>query len=104
MTVPEKEINLDERFAYRTQTMSVTACDVTVSDSTTIALVTNCMPWARHRRRKTAAKCHLRLELQNLLPACAIVDGASHDGDPKARDLCAGLQDEEQKERNSLLT
>ena len=27
-------------------------------DSTTIALVANCMDWAKHRRRKAAAKMH----------------------------------------------
>lgn len=31
-------------------------------DSTTIQLVANCMDWAKHRRRKAAAKCHLRVE------------------------------------------
>jgi hypothetical protein len=29
-------------------------------DSTTIQLVANCMDWAKHRRRKAAAKCHLQ--------------------------------------------
>ena len=33
-------------------------------DSSTIALVANCMNWAKHRRRKAAAKMHLRLNLQ----------------------------------------
>ena len=28
-------------------------------DSTTIPLIASCMDWARHRRRKAAAKCHL---------------------------------------------
>ncbi|VGO16240.1 hypothetical protein PDESU_04831 [Pontiella desulfatans] len=37
-------------------------------DSTTIQLVANCMDWAKHRRRKAAAKCHLRLDLQSFLP------------------------------------
>ena len=45
-------------------------------DSTTIQLVANCMDWAKHRRRKAAAKCHLRLNLQTFLPQCAIVDTA----------------------------
>ena len=34
-------------------------------DSTTIQLVASCMDWAKHRRRKAAAKCHLRLDLQS---------------------------------------
>jgi hypothetical protein len=40
-------------------------------DSTTIQLVANCMDWAKHRRRKAAAKCHLRLDLQTFLPRFA---------------------------------
>ncbi len=35
-------------------------------DSTTVILVANCLDWAKHRRRKAAAKCHLRLNLQSL--------------------------------------
>ncbi len=61
-------------------------------DSTTIQLVANCMGWAKHRRRKAAAKCHLRLNLQSFLPQCAIVDTAKHHDSTKARDLCAGLK------------
>ena len=34
------------------------------------------MNWAKHRRRKAAAKCHLRLNLQSFLPRFAIVDTA----------------------------
>ncbi len=49
-------------------------------DSTTIQLVANCMDWAKHRRRKAAAKCHLRLDLQSFLPKFALVDTArEHD-------------------------
>ena len=40
-------------------------------DSSTIALVANCMDWGRHRRRKAAAKLHLRLNLQSFLPCFA---------------------------------
>ncbi|MCP4678556.1 MAG: IS4 family transposase [Deltaproteobacteria bacterium] len=61
-------------------------------DSTTIQLVANCMDWAKHRRRKAAAKCHLRLNLQSFLPQCAIIDTAKPHDSTKARDLCAGLQ------------
>jgi hypothetical protein len=31
-----------------------------------IHLIAPCMDWAKHRRRKAAAKCHLRLDLQSL--------------------------------------
>ena len=61
-------------------------------DSTTIQLVANCMDWAKHRRRKAAAKCHLRLNLQSFLPQCAIVDTAKHHDSTKAKELCAGLE------------
>lgn len=61
-------------------------------DSTTIQLVANCMDWAKHRRRKAAAKCHLRLDLQSFLPRCAIVDTANQHDSTKAQELCAGLE------------
>lgn len=61
-------------------------------DSTTIQLVANCMDWAKHRRRKAAAKCHLRLNLQTFLPQCAIIDTARFHDSRKAHALCAALQ------------
>ena len=64
-------------------------------DSSTIALVAHCMDWARHRRRKAAAKLHLRLNLQSFLPAFAIVGTAAHHDNQRARELCAGLQEGE---------
>jgi hypothetical protein len=60
-------------------------------DSSVIHLVINCIDWARHRRRKAAAKLHLRLNLQCFLPAFAIVDTAAHNDNRRARELCAGL-------------
>src|ERR1043166_8383441 len=60
-------------------------------DSTTIPLIASCMDWAKHRRRKAAAKCHLRLDLQSFLPRFAIVDTARHSDAKKAWELCAGL-------------
>ena len=60
-------------------------------DSTTIQLVANCLDWAKHRRRKAAAKCHLRLNMESFLPVCAIVDTARFHDASKARDVCAGL-------------
>jgi hypothetical protein len=50
------------------------------------------MDWAQHRRRKAAAKCHLRLNLQSFLPACAIIDTAKDHDNRKARHVCAGLE------------
>jgi len=61
-------------------------------DSTTIKLVAKSMDWAKHRRRKAAAKCHMRLDLQNFLPNCIIIDTAKFHDNTKARELCAGLQ------------
>ena len=49
-------------------------------DSTTMQLVANCMDWAKHRRRKAAAKMHLRLDLHSFLPSFAIVDTAGEHG------------------------
>ncbi len=65
---------------------------INVVDSTTIRLVANCMDWAKHRRRKAAAKCHMRLDLQSFLPRFAVVKSAgSHDA-AEARELCAEIQ------------
>lgn len=61
-------------------------------DSTTIQLVASCMNWAKHRRRKAAAKCHLRLDLQSFLPSFAIIDTAKHHDNKRAREVCAGLR------------
>jgi hypothetical protein len=63
-----------------------------IVDSTTIQLIASCMDWARHRRRKAAAKCHLRLDLQSFLPRFAIVDTARHADAKRAREVCAGIK------------
>lgn len=63
-----------------------------VVDSTTIQLIASCMDWAKHRRRKAAAKCHLRLDLQSLLPRFAIVDTARDNDNARSRELCAGIR------------
>jgi len=61
-------------------------------DSSTISLVANCMDWAKHRRRKAAAKLHLRLNLQTFLPSFAIIEEGSHHDSSRMIALCAGLQ------------
>lgn len=63
-----------------------------IVDSTTIQLVASCLDWAKHRRRKAAAKCHLRLDLHSFLPRFAIVDTAGHHDSKRARELCAGIR------------
>ena len=62
-------------------------------DSTAMELVANCLDWARHRRRKAAAKIHLRLGLRCFLPTCAIIDTAGEHDNTRAREPCAGLQE-----------
>jgi hypothetical protein len=66
-----------------------------VIDSTTLELTANCMDWAKHRRRKAAAKAHLRLNFQNLLPGFVVVDTAAEHDNVRARELCADLKDGE---------
>lgn len=60
-------------------------------DSTVMQLVANCMDWAKHRRRKAAAKMHLRLDLHSFLPTFAIVDTAGQHDNKRAREVCAGI-------------
>lgn len=63
-----------------------------VVDTTVMELVANCMDWAEHRRRKAAAKTHMRLNLQSLLPNFVIVDTAGEHDNKRARELCAGVR------------
>lgn len=65
---------------------------INVMDSTTIKLVANCMDWAKHRRRKAAAKCHMRLDLQTFLPRFALVKSAGSHDSSEARELCAAIR------------
>lgn len=68
---------------------------IQVVDTTTLRLVVSCMDWAKHRRRKAAAKCHLRLDLQSFLPRFAILGTARQADNHRARALCAALRDGE---------
>jgi hypothetical protein len=65
---------------------------INVIDSTTIKLVAHCMDWAKHRRRKAAAKCHMRLDSQTFLPRFAVVKTAGTHDCREARTLCAGIR------------
>ena len=56
-----------------------------IVDTTVLELVANCMDWAKHRRRKAAAKTHMRLNLQSLLPSFVIVDSAGEHENKRAR-------------------
>jgi len=62
-----------------------------IVDTTVMELVAHCMDWAKHRRRKAAAKTHMRLNLQSLLPEFVIVDTAAEHDNKRAREVCAGL-------------
>jgi len=65
--------------------------DIFAMDSTTLQLTLASIDWARHRRRKAAAKCHLRLNIGSFLPAFAVVEDAAHHDSVRAGVLCAGL-------------
>jgi len=73
------------KFAFRFKRL------IHVVDSTTIQLVARCMDWAKHRRRKAAAKCHVRLNLQTFLPRFVIVDTAGQHDNRRAHELCADV-------------
>jgi hypothetical protein len=65
---------------------------INIVDSTTIQLFANCMNWAKHRRRKAAAKCHMLLDAETFLPRFAVVKSAkSHDA-VVSRVLCNPLR------------
>jgi len=65
---------------------------ISLLDSTVVQLVAKCMDWAAHRRRKAAAKCHVRLNFQSLLPEFVVVDVARQADCRRARELTAGLK------------
>jgi hypothetical protein len=78
-----------KNFAYRFKRR------VHLVDATTIQLVANCMDWAKHRRRKAAVKCHLRLEMESFLPSFVLIDTAHQHEVTRARELCADLHEGE---------
>lgn len=65
---------------------------INVVDSTTIKLVANCMDWAKHRRWKAAAKCHMGLNMQTFLPRFALVKAANSHDSTEAFELCADIK------------
>jgi len=67
-------------------------CKIHVVDATTIQLIACCLDWAKHRRRKAAAKCHLRLDLHSFLPRFALIDTARDNDARRAREVCAGIR------------
>lgn len=77
--------NRRPRFVFRFKRL------IHVVDATTIRLMARSLDWAKHRRRKAAAKCHVRLDLQTFLPRCAIVETAAEHDNRRARELCAAV-------------
>ena len=65
---------------------------ISAIDSSTISLVANCMDWAKHRRRKAAAKLHLTLNMESFLPRFAVVEKAKHHDSTLAEALAAKLE------------
>lgn len=65
---------------------------ISAIDSSTLQLVANCMDWAKHRRRKAAAKLHVCLNLNSFLPAFAVVDTAKESDAARAAACCAHLR------------
>src|SRR6266446_6984221 len=63
-----------------------------VVDSSTIALIAHCIDWAQHRRRKAAAKLHVRLDLHSLLPRFVLIESAKAHDSIRAAELCAGVK------------
>jgi hypothetical protein len=63
-----------------------------VVDPTVLEWVANCLDWAKHRRRKAAAKTHMRLNRQSLRPNFVIIDTAGEHDNQRARELCAGVK------------
>ena len=68
---------------------------INIVDSTTIQLFANCMSWAKHRRRKAAAKCHMLLDAQSFLPRFAVIKTAKSSDSVMAQILCNLLRDGE---------
>jgi hypothetical protein len=65
---------------------------INVVDSSTIQLVANCLDWAKHRRRKAAAKMHLRLDLRSFLPEFVVVKSAATNDLAQSYEVCAGVR------------
>ena len=61
-------------------------------DSTTIQLVLNCIDWAKHRRRKAAAKAHVLLNITSFLPSVVVVESANHHDSTRAAALTVGFK------------
>lgn len=61
-------------------------------DSTVIQLSLACIDWAKHRRRKAAAKTHVRIDVTSFVPSVVIVESAARHDSKKAAELCRGIR------------
>ena len=65
---------------------------INIVDSSTLRLMANCLDWAKHRRRKAAAKMHLRLDLHSFLPEYVLVKSAGTNDLAQSYEVCAGVR------------
>lgn len=63
-----------------------------IVDSTVLRLVASAVDWKRHRCRKAAAKCHVRLNFQDFLPSFVLIGSAKDHDARRAPEVCAGLK------------
>lgn len=61
-------------------------------DSTVIQLSLACIDWAKHRRRKAAAKAHVRIDVTSFVLSVVIVEDAAHHDSKKAAELCLAIR------------
>lgn len=64
-------------------------------DSTTIELIAKCMEWAKHRKRKAAAKLHMALDIATFLPIRIVADAAKPHDSTRMVELCADMKEGE---------
>jgi hypothetical protein len=50
------------------------------------------MDWDKHRRRKAAAKCHMRINFQSFLPNFVLIKTAQDADRKRAREVAAGVE------------
>jgi hypothetical protein len=63
-----------------------------IVDTTVLRLIASTVDWARHRCRKAAAKCHLRLDLHSFLPRFLLVTSTYEHDAYCAAEVCAGVR------------
>ena len=61
-------------------------------DSSVLELCANCIDWAEYRKKKSAVKMHMRMNIANMLPSLVILDVARPHDSSKMDELCADLK------------